>query len=46
MGLGGLEVHTLIHLLLAIYGVIYLHAIKKNDGYAHATKKFPDTCVS
>jgi hypothetical protein len=25
--------------------VIYLHAIKKVAGYAHAIEKFPDTCV-
>jgi hypothetical protein len=26
-------------------GVIYLHAIKKVDGYLRAIKKFADTCV-
>jgi hypothetical protein len=25
--------------------VIYLHAIKKDGSYAHATKKFRDTCM-
>jgi hypothetical protein len=28
-----------------IMGVIYLHAIKKVDGYLRAIKKFADTCV-
>jgi hypothetical protein len=27
------------------FGVIYLHAIKKDDGYIHATKNFVDTCM-
>jgi hypothetical protein len=31
--------------LLCQTGVIYLHAINKVAGYAHATKKFPNTCV-
>jgi hypothetical protein len=34
-----------IVLACSFAGVIYLHAIKKVAGYAHAMEKFLDTCM-